>query len=41
MALGDLRRAGILDPATILGGIVERAFSAAATLLRVDLLISA
>lgn len=41
MALGDLRRAGILDPATVLGGTIERAFSAAATLLRADLLISA
>jgi chaperonin GroEL len=41
MALGDLRRTGILDPAAILGGAIERAFSAAATLLRADLLISA
>jgi chaperonin GroEL len=40
MALGDMRRAGILDPASILGATIERAFSAAATLLRADLLIS-
>jgi chaperonin GroEL len=41
MAFGDLRQAGILDPAVVLGGTIERAFSAAATLLRADLLISA
>jgi len=40
MVLGDLQRAGILDPAFILGATIERAFSAAATLLRADLLIA-
>jgi chaperonin GroEL len=41
MVLADLGRTGILDPAAILGGAIERAFSAAATLLRAELLISA
>jgi chaperonin GroEL len=40
MTFGDLRRAGILDPASVLGATIERAFSAAATLLRADLLIA-
>jgi len=41
MVLGDLRRTGILDPVAVLSGTIERALSAAATLLRADLLISA
>ncbi|QEX16603.1 60 kDa chaperonin [Hypericibacter terrae] len=40
MAFGDLRQAGILDPASVLGAAIERAFSAAATLLRADLLVT-
>jgi chaperonin GroEL len=40
MVWGDLRHAGILDPASVLSATIERAFSAAATLLRADLLIS-
>ncbi|MGH6882466.1 TCP-1/cpn60 chaperonin family protein [Hypericibacter sp.] len=40
MIFGDLRRAGILDPASVLGVTIERAFSAAATVLRADLLIT-
>jgi chaperonin GroEL (HSP60 family) len=40
MAYGDLRRAGVLDPATILAATIRRAFSAAATLLRAEILIA-
>jgi chaperonin GroEL len=40
MAYGDLRRAGVLDPATMLAATIRRGFSAAATLLRAEILIA-